>query len=124
MTDVDPTFDIPRRPERTFARGGVEYDGTTVFRLTPARERSTGALALLVEDVLDGDRYTYGDWFDFPAPVYLVRDREVSTAFRVVVRSGWVEFHVLPDTAAAGLRALYDRLADDDWTVECTTDGA
>lgn len=118
MTDDAPTFDIPRRPERVFPRdGGFEYEGGTIFRLSPDGEPSEAALTALVEGVLADDRYTYGDWFELPAPVYLVHDDEHSTAFRVVIRYGIVEFHVLPETAPEALRELYARLRDNaDWT--------
>jgi hypothetical protein len=125
VTDDPPTFDIPRRPERAYPReGGVEYEGGTVFRLSPDSDVSEGELASLVEGVLDGDRYTYGDWFELPAPVYLVHDERHSTAFRVVIRYGSVEFHVLPDTAASALRVMYSRLCEDGefgWRVDCET---
>ncbi|UPV76489.1 hypothetical protein M0R89_18315 (plasmid) [Halorussus limi] len=125
MTDDAPTFDIPRRPERVYPHdGGVEYEGGTVFRLSPDPEASEAELASLVERVLDGDRYTYGDWFELPAPVYLVHDERHSTAFRVVIRGGSVEFHVLPDTAAEALRGMYSRLCDAGdvgWCVACET---
>jgi len=125
VTDDAPTFDIPRHPERTYPRGGgVEYEGGTVFRLSPDSGATEAELAAVVERVLAGDRYTYGDWFELPAPVYLVHDRRHATALRVVVRDGAVEFHVLPDTARAALRDLYDGLvgaADCAWRVECET---
>ncbi len=125
MTDDDPTFDIPRRPERVYPHeGGVEYEGGTVFRLSPDAEVPEETLASLVEGVLDGERYTYGDWFDLPAPVYLVHDERHSTAFRVVIRYGSVEFHVLPDTDAEALRGLYSRFRESsefDWRVDCET---
>ncbi|WP_134671551.1 hypothetical protein [Halorussus marinus] len=125
MTDDPPSFDIPRRPERRFPQeGGVEYEGGTVFQLTPDAERSNDELATLVERVLGADRYTYGDWFELPAPVYLVHDERHGTAFRVVVRYGTVEFHVLPETASAALEALHGRLRDASdvgWRVDCET---
>ncbi|NHN61301.1 hypothetical protein [Halorussus rarus] len=125
MTDEAPTFDIPRRPERTYPRdGGVEYEGGTVFRLSPDADRSESDLVALVEDVLDGDRYTFGDWFELPAPVYLVHDERHSTAFRVVIRHGSVELHVLPETAPEALEGMYARLCEDDdcgWRVDCET---
>ncbi|MFC7078952.1 hypothetical protein [Halorussus caseinilyticus] len=125
MSDDAPTFDIPRRPERVYPRdGGVEYEGGTVFRLSPDSEVPERELSALVERVLDGDRYTYGDWFELPAPVYLVHDECHSTAFRVVIRSGCVEFHVLPDTAEAALRGMYSRLCETGgcgWCVDCET---
>ena len=125
MTDDVPTFDIPRRPERVYPReGGVEYEGGTVFRLSPDAGVSETELASLVEAVLDGERYTYGDWFELPTPVYLVNDERHSTAFRVVIRYGSVEVHVLPDTAAEALRGLYSRLCESSefgWNVDCET---
>ncbi|MFC4552928.1 MULTISPECIES: hypothetical protein [Halorussus] len=125
MTDRAPTFDIPRRPERTYPRdSGVEYEGGTVFRLVPDPASSDGELAALVERILDGDGYTYGDWFDLPAPVYLVHDERRRTVFRIVVRYGNVEFHVLPETASAALRGMYRRICDASdcaWNVDCET---
>ncbi|WP_137286219.1 hypothetical protein [Halorussus salinisoli] len=125
MSDDAPTFDIPCRPERVYPRGGgVEYEGGTVFRLSPDPEVPERELATLVESVLDGDRYTYGDWFELPAPVYLVHDERHSTAFRVVIRSGSVEFHVLPETSAEALRGMYSRLSEAGecgWRVDCET---
>lgn len=125
MTDRAPTFDIPRRPERTYPHdAGVEYTGGTLFRLRPDPEPAETELAALVEGVLAADRYTYGDWFDLPAPVYLVHDERHGTAFRVVVRYGNVEFHVLPETASAALRGMYSRICDAGeyaWSVECET---
>ena len=125
MTDDAPTFDIPRRPERVYPHeGGVEYEGGTVFRLSPAVEVPEAELASLVESVLDGERYTYGDWFELPAPVYLVHDERHSTAFRVVIRYGSVEFHILPDTTPEALRGLYSRFRDAGdlrWCVDCET---
>lgn len=126
MADDDaPTFAIQRRPERRYPRrGGVEYHGQTVFSLSPTDEYVDAELASLVESVLDSAPYRYGDWFDLPMPVYLVHDDETSDTFRVAVRSGDVEFHVLPDTEPAGLRALYGRLVDaseTEWQVTSRT---
>ena len=123
MADDDtPTFAIPQPPVRRYPRrGGVEYEGETVFRLTPSGDRDDGELASLVESVLEDGPYRYGDWFDLPMPLYLVHDDETGDTFRVAVRDGDVEFHVLPDTEPAGLRGLYDRLVDatgSDWRVE------
>lgn len=118
----DSTFAIPHRPQRRYPRsGGVRYEGETTFLLSPD-DRSPDDLADRVEEILGEDPYTFGDWFDLPAPVYLVRDDDRDTTFRVVVRSGVVELHVLPDTRSAGLRAFYRRLAaasECDWFVSC-----
>lgn len=125
MTDDAPTFEIPRRPKRVYPHdGGVEYEGGTIFRLSPAPELADGELRTLVEEVLGGRRYTFGDWFDLPAPVYLVHDERHSTAFRVVIRYGSVEFHVLPETAREALCRMYARLCEESefgWCVECET---
>ena len=120
------TFDIPSRPDREFPHsGGVTYTGETVFSLTPTASRSDQALTERVEAVLASEPYTYGDWFDLPMPLYLVHDEETGDVFRVAVRDGTVEFHVLPATDSAGLQALYDRLraaSDTEWRVSCRTD--
>lgn len=127
MTE-DPSFDIPSRPERRYpASGGVEYEGTTVFSVEPAVERSIDDLEDLLISVLEGERYVTGDFFDLPAPAYLVRDEVVGTSFRAVVRDGHVEFHVLPHTEASALAALYDRIVDEtdvEWDVECHAEPA
>ena len=127
MADEDAsTFAIRQRPTRRYPRrGGVEYEGGTVFEVTPAAPREDGALAVLVESVLEDDPYRYGDWFDLPMPLYLVHDDETGDTFRVAVRDGVVEFHVLPATEPLGLRRLYERLreaTDCEWTVETRTD--
>ena len=127
MADEDAsTFAIRQRPTRRYPRrGGVEYEGGTVFEVTPAAPREDGALAVLVESVLEDDPYRYGDWFDLPMPLYLVHDDETGDTFRVAVRDGVVEFHVLPATEPPGLRRLYDRLTaatDCEWAVETRTD--
>jgi hypothetical protein len=127
MTD-EPSFEVPARPERRFpASGGVEYDGEVVFSLAPGEDRSTEVLDAVLADILDDDRYVRGDFFDLPAPVYLVRDETVGTSFRVVVRGGTVRLHVLPHTDPSALAALYDALeaaTDVDWSVECRADPA
>ena len=111
-----PSFAIPQRPERRFSRsGGLSYEGTTVFVLTPDSvpedvSDPDGWLYALLKGVLDAEHYIYGDWFDLPMPVLLVHDRETSDVFRVAIRDGTVEFHVLPDTEPEGLAALYERL--------------
>ncbi|MFB6170290.1 MAG: hypothetical protein ABEJ06_04000 [Haloarculaceae archaeon] len=127
MADADdaeaPDFEIARRPERRYPPGGgVEYEGTTVFRLVPAEQLSPSRLAALVEGVLDSPAYTYGDWFDLPMPLYLAHDERRGDVFRVGVRDGAVELHVLPATRSASLRAFYERVCDRSdaaWSVEC-----
>jgi hypothetical protein len=122
-----PTFEIPVRPERRFPYDeGVAYQGTTVFRLTPAAERTESALVDLVEAVLETGPYRFGDYYDLPMPVYLTRDEGTGDVFRVSVRDGRVGLHVLPETESAGLRAFYERLAgrgDTEWRVDCRTEG-
>lgn len=117
----DPVFDVPNRPQRRYTRfGGVEYEGRAVFHLEPTRDLSADELDALFGDVVEGNRYVPCDWFDFPRPVYLVHDREVSTTFRVVVRTGRLELHALPSTEPQGLRALYDGVVeatDHGWSV-------
>jgi hypothetical protein len=111
----EPTFAIPRSPERRYPhRGGVEYEGETVFSLTPTAGYDDAELIELVESVLAADHYRYGDWFDLPMPLYLVHDDVTGDTFRVAVRDGSVEFHVLPDTEPEGLRRLYERLSATD----------
>lgn len=121
--DTSPSFSIPHRPRRRYPRdGGVRYEGETIFRLSPSTDCSEAHLTALVCEVLDDERYTYGDWFDLPVPVYLVRDHDRETTFRVVVRYESVELHALPDTRSDGLRAMYERLSgrsDLTWTVSC-----
>jgi hypothetical protein len=128
MTE-EPSFAIPRRPERRYSRhAGLEYEGSTVFSLSPAtdsRDHENEALDELLRDVLDGDPYTYGDWFDLPMALYLVHDTETGDVFRVSIRDGRIDFHVLPETDPDGLRALYGRLAERserEWIVEASTD--
>jgi hypothetical protein len=111
--DDTPTFAIPERPVRRYPRrGGVEYEGETVFSVRPAGDVADAELASLVEAVLEDGPYRYGDWFDLPMPLYLVHDEGTGDTFRVAVRDGTVEFHVLPNTGREGLRALYERLAE------------
>jgi hypothetical protein len=121
-----PDFAIPRHPERRYSRhAGLEYEGTTVFSLSPTTDRVDGALDDLLKNVLDSESYTYGDWFDLPMALYLVHDTETGDVFRVSVRDGRIEFHVLPETSSGGLRALYRRLAERSghgWNVDCHTD--
>ncbi len=126
MADDDPDFSIPKRPTRRYpGRGGVEYEGETVFSLRPARDTDDGSLTELVESVLENSPYRYGDWFDLPMPLYLVHDDDTGDTFRIAVRDGTVQLHVLPETGSDGLRAFYERLvaaADTGWTVACRTD--
>ncbi|WP_178917547.1 hypothetical protein [Natronomonas gomsonensis] len=111
--DDDPTFAIPTPPERRYPRGGgVEYEGETVFSVRPTADFDDRELVELVQSVLDAGPYRYGDWFDLPMPLYLVHDDDTGDTFRVAVRDGAVEFHVLPATDSAGLRGLYRRLTD------------
>ena len=124
--DPGDEFAIPSRPDRRYPRnGGVEYVGGTVFSFDPGvdREDGDGGLVALVESVLDSEAYRYGDWFDLPMPLYLVHDASTHDTFRVAVRDGRVEVHVLPETESEGIRALYDRLVEAseeafEWTVE------
>ncbi len=123
MADDDPsTFAIPHSPTRRYPRrGGVEYEGGTVFILTPSTDFSDNTLGAVLKDVLSEDPYRYGDWFDLPMPLYLVHDDDTRDTFRVAIRDGHIEFHVLPNTGSPGLRALYDRLVaatETTWTVE------
>lgn len=125
---ADPSFDIPSRPERRFPySGGVEYEGETAFRLRPSRDRADDDLQAMVEAVVAGESYTYGDWLDLPMPLYLVHDEETGDVFRVVVRDGAVELHVLPETESAGLRRFYEELvarSDPEWTVDSRVESA
>jgi hypothetical protein len=123
----DPSFEIPVRPTRNYSRTTVEYEGTVVFALTPADEASDERLDDLLVGVLDDGPYRYGDWFDLPMPLYTVHDDATGDTFRVAVRDGRVELHVLPATESPGLAALYDRLvaaSDHGWAVDCRTDGS
>lgn len=117
-------FVIPARPNRRYPRnGGVEYVGGTVFSFDPGVDQSEEELAALVESVLDSESYRYGNWFDLPMPLYLVHDDSTHDTFRVAVRDGRVEVHVLPATDSEGVRALHDRLVEAsdatfEWRVE------
>ncbi|EMA41383.1 hypothetical protein [Halococcus hamelinensis] len=123
----EPSFTIPRRPERRYSRhAGLEYEGTTVFSLSPAADHTDDDLDDLLRGVFDDGPYTYGDWFDLPMALYLVHDTGTSDVFRVAVRDGRIEFHVLPETDPAGLRNLYRRLSERTghrWTVERHVEG-
>lgn len=128
MTAPEHAFAIPGRPERSFPRsGGLEYEGTTVFELTPATDHENGQLEGLVETVLQEGPYRSGDFMELPMLLYLVRDEETTDVFRVTVRKGAVQLHVLPETESEGLRRFYDRLcaaSDSEWRVDCRTDFA
>jgi hypothetical protein len=116
----EPSFEIPAYPEREYRKGGVERTGGSVFTLTP----DDATVEDRVERVLAAERYTVGDWFNLPSPVYLVRDGDLGTVFRVVCHDDRVDLHVMATTDSSGLRAFYDRLAatsDASWTVECET---
>jgi hypothetical protein len=119
----EPSFSIPVRPERTYPfSGGVTYEGETTFVLAPEADLTTDSLRRLVADVLADGPYRYGDFLNLPMPLYLVKDDQTSDVFRLSVRDGSVQLHVLPDTESAGLRAMYDRLVAEsgvDWSVEC-----
>lgn len=125
-TDSEPTFEIPIRPSRRYSRhGGLEYEGSTVFTLRPDSDCEEPALVDLVESVLDRPPYRYGDWFDLPMPLYVVHDDRTGDTFRLGIRDGAIELHVLPATEPAGLRAFYERLIDASsmsWSVTCRTE--
>ncbi|WP_254279102.1 hypothetical protein [Haloarcula marina] len=121
----EPSFSIPRWPERRFPHGsGVEYEGGTVFELRPDADVATSTLTDTVAQLLADGPYRFGDFHDLPMPVWLVRDEGTADVFRVVVRDGTVRLHVLPATESAGLRRFYERLRETDvdrsWTVERT----
>ena len=122
----EPSFTIPAHPQRNFpSRGNLEYEGETVFRLTPTADLDASDLESLVETVLDDGPYRSGDFLELPMALWLVRDDETADVFRVSIRDGSVRLHVLPSTESAGLRRFYDRLVDGsgcDWHVECRTD--
>lgn len=114
----DPSFEIPVRPECEYSGGGLTRTGGTVFSLVP----EDGSVDDRLTRVLDRERYTAGDWFDLPSPVYLVHDRDLGTVFRAVGYDDRVELHVTTTTESRGLRAFYDALGDESavaWRVEC-----
>lgn len=114
----DPSFEIPVYPECEYSAKGLTRTGGTVFSLVP----EDGAIGDRLRRVLDRTRYTAGDWFDLPSPVYLVHDREFGTVFRVVGYDDRVELHVTTTTESRGLRAFYDALDEEsetEWRVEC-----
>ncbi|MFC6864867.1 hypothetical protein ACFQGE_15550 [Halomicroarcula sp. GCM10025817] len=119
----EPSFSIPRRPERRYPHGsGVEYEGGTTFELVPNSEQATADLAAVVAGILADGPYRYGDFHDLPMPLWLVRDEETTDVFRVSVRDGTVRLHVLPTTESDGLRRFYDRLRGTDAGVSWTVD--
>jgi len=121
-----PSFSIPVRPERRFPfRDSLQYEGATTFHLRPDERGSEAALVSLLEAVLSAGPYRYGNFYDVPLPLYLLRDEETGDVFRVSVRDGTVRLHVLPETEPPGLRALYERLdeaSETTWTVECRSE--
>jgi len=116
---ASPSFEIPARPRRYYPYGGgVEYEGGTVFSLSPDTELD---LTSVVESLLSAGPYRFGDFLDLPMPLWLVRDEGTGDVFRVVVRNGSVRLHVLPETDPDGLRRFYERLcerAEADWAVD------
>ncbi|WP_336327089.1 hypothetical protein [Halovenus sp. HT40] len=109
----EPSFTIPARPKRRYPySGGVEYDGQTIFQLIPPEDCQNDELATELETLLAEGPYRYGDFYNLPMALYLVRDEETGDVFRASVRSGRIRLHVLPETDSAGLRRLYDRLVD------------
>jgi hypothetical protein len=118
-----PSFRIPIWPTRNYPySGGLEYEGETVFRLMPDADQSEAELVEWLEEIFDQGPYRYGDFFDLPMPLYLVRDDETGDVFRLSIRDSIVSLHVLPETESAGLSALYDRLDERtavSWRVEC-----
>ncbi|MXR52611.1 hypothetical protein GRX03_13475 [Halovenus sp. WSH3] len=122
---TEPSFTIPSRPQRRYPySGGVEYEGQTIFRLIPSRSRSNEQLSAALEQTLDAGPYRYGDFYNLPMALFLVRDEGTGDVFRASVRDGRIRLHVLPETGSAGLRRLYDRLverSDCEYRVECET---
>jgi hypothetical protein len=99
--------------------GSVAFD-RPVLGIVPDGPPAEG-LAGVVDAALRADDYAVCDWFDLPAPAYLVRDAGRDAAFRIVVRDGRIEVHGLPSTDAATIGALRQRIegvTEVDWTVE------
>lgn len=120
---ADPSFSIPIHPTRRFPHGkGVEYEGGTAFELRPDSERTESELMATVRNLLATGPYQYGDFYDLPMPLWLVRDRETADVFRVAVRDGSVRLHVLPTTESIGLRRFYERLRESEESVSWTID--
>ncbi|MFB6202492.1 MAG: hypothetical protein ABEI98_10850 [Halorhabdus sp.] len=126
MTE-SPQFAIPARPRREYDRAGrLSYEGSVLFRLEPADSAAVD-LAALLENLLEAGPYRYGDFHDLPMVVYLVRDEGTGDVFRVSIRDGAIQLHVLPATEAPGLRRFYERLTESsahEWSVERRLDGA
>lgn len=125
-TMADPSaFEIPAHPARTYDRAGrLSYEGRTLFRLQPTGDEALDCRAL-VENVLNDGPYRHGDFHDLPMVVYLVRDEETGDVFRVSIRDGVIQLHVLPETRSAGLRQFYERLgamSSCEWNVTCQVD--
>lgn len=109
----EPSFTIPARPQREYPySGGVEYDGQTIFRLVPGEQCTNDELSELLGQTLADGPYQYGDFYNLPMTLYLVRDDRTGDVFRASVRNECIRLHVLPETESQGLRRLYDRLSD------------
>ncbi len=121
----NPSFTIPSRPQRRYPySGGVEYEGQTIFRLSPDQSQSDKRLETIVEATLADGPYRYGDFLNLPMALYLVRDEGTGDVFRISVRDGCIRLHVLPETESEGLRRFYERIDDRTgctWHVECQT---
>ena len=77
-----------------------------------------------LDDVAETDGREVGGFYPVPVDV-LERPVSPDMVYRVTVRDGTVELHVLPATESAGLRRFYDRLveeSDTSWSVECRVD--
>lgn len=112
-------FNIPVHPIRSYDSDTITTRGGTVFSLVPETDQVD--IPDTVDQVLESSTYVVGDWFELPRPVYLVRDAERGTIFRVVVADESVDIHVLPSTTADGIAAFYNGLceeSDQPWTVE------
>lgn len=122
----EPSFAITAHPQRRYpAGGGLEYEGGTVFHLTPVED--PGDRQDLVESVLGDGPYRFGDFLDLPLQAWLVRDDRTGDVFRVSLRDGTVRLHVLPATESPGLRRFYERLVEQsgtEWSIERRIDAA
>lgn len=121
----ESSFTIPARPQRRYPySGGVEYEGQAIFQLIPSENCSNGELATVLEETLAEGPYRFGDFYNLPMALYLVRDEATGDVFRASVRDGRIRLHVLPETESAGLKRLYDRLVDrtgHSYRVQCET---